>query len=439
MRMKYDDSISECGTCSEIAEGLRIVDFNHVLKWVGRLVIFLLLWGFIISCSDQESVEVEQVEDNEAVPEVEPAELEQQAEEPEAIETHLVGENLVMAWTYNAGGPINHPPLRIGDIVIAVAEKGALFALDAKTGAVRWQYDPPQRIWDRAYTSNGRFLFVGIEGGKLVALDVETGAVQWEKELGIDTQIPALIAEDILYVSTTFVGPGLSNDPTGKAKLFALSTSDGSEQWVFESDNYILQTPFIVGEDLYLAGLFDDPEPIDEGGHTRLYALSTTDGTINWTYESEDGFPKSVYATETAVSFIGYQDFANGIDTKTGQLLWRKDTGNWVPTLTGVDNTIYFGSANTIVHALDMDDGHVVWQHNIEEGTFNYILGAPIIIEDDFIFLSQHGNIMSLNVHDGTLRWQFPTGITSRTGLSVFGNWLYIGDQDGIVYAYTSP
>ncbi len=200
-----------------------------------------------------------------------------------------------------------------------------------------------------------------------------------------------------------------------------------------------MQTPFLIGDDLYLAGLFDDPEPVDEGGHTRLYALSASDGTINWTYESEDGFPKRVYATETVVSFIGYQDFANGIDTQTGELLWRKDTGNWVPTLTGADNTIYFGSANTIVHALDMDDGHTVWQHNIAEGTFNYILGAPIRLNDDLIFLSQHGNLIALNAQDGMLRWQFPTGITSRTGLSVSGNWLYIGDQDGIVYAYTSP
>lgn len=431
MHIKVDDLISGCGW--------RIADFNHCLQWVGRSAMGLLLWGFLVGCSGEKSITVGQVEESAAATEVEPTEPAQPAEEPEAIEPHLVGENLVMAWTYDTGGPINHPPLRIGDMVIAVAEKGALFALDGETGAVRWQYDPPQRIWDRAYASNGRSLFIGIEGGRLVALDVETGKMQWEKELGIDTQVPPLVAGDVLYVSTTFVGPGLSNDPTGKARLFVLSAADGRTQWVFESDNYILQTPFLVGDDLYLAGLFDDPEPVDEGGHTRLYALSVTEGTIHWTYESEDGFPKGVYATETAVSFIGYQDFANGIDAETGQLLWRKDTGNWVPTLAGVDNTIYFGSANTVVHALDMDDGHVIWQHNIEEGTFNYILGMPIRINDELIFLSQHGDIIALNAHNGTLRWHFPTGITSRTGLSVSGNWVYIGDQEGTVYGYTSP
>ncbi len=410
------------------------------MKYDKLFVGIALLLLTIIGCREVESEAVlPENENNELFVEGEVPEPEVVEELETAVSSLHLSENLNLAWTYDNGGPINHPPLRIDDVVIAIAEKGALVALDAETGIVRWQYDPPERIWDRSYVSNGRYLFVGVEGGKLVALDIETGMVQWEKELGIDTQVPALIADDILYVPTTFVGPGLSNDPNGIAYLFALSINDGSEQWLFKSDNYILQTPFLVGDNLYLAGLYDDPEPVDEGGHTRLYALSATDGSIDWTYESEDGFPKGVYATETAVSFIGYQDFANGIDAKTGELLWRKDTGNWVPTLTGADNIIYFGSANTIVHALNMDDGDIVWQHNIEEGTFNYVLGAPIRTDDDLIFLSQHGNIMVLNAHDGSLRWQFPTGITSRTGLSIFDNWLYIGDQDGIIYAYTSP
>ncbi len=410
------------------------------MKYDKLFVGIALLLLTIIGCREAGSEAVlPENENNELFVEGEVPEPEVVEELETAVSSLHLSENLNLAWTYDNGGPINHPPLRIDDVVIAIAEKGALVALDAETGIVRWQYDPPERIWDRSYVSNGRYLFVGVEGGKLVALDIETGMVQWEKELGIDTQVPALIADDILYVPTTFVGPGLSNDPNGIAHLFALSVNDGSEQWLFKSDNYILQTPFLVGDNLYLAGLYDDPEPVDEGGHTRLYALSATDGSVDWTYESEDGFPKGVYATETAVSFIGYQDFANGIDAKTGELLWRKDTGNWVPTLTGADNIIYFGSANTIVHALNMDDGDIVWQHNIEEGTFNYVLGAPIRTDDDLIFLSQHGNIMVLNVQDGSLRWQFPTGITSRTGLSIFDNWLYIGDQDGIIYAYTSP
>jgi len=341
-----------------------------------------------------------------------------------------------LAWTYDAGGAINHPPLPVGDVVIAAPAQGPLIALDIATGALRWQFDPPARIWDRAYTSDGRFLFVGIEGGRLVALDAQTGEVQWEKTLGINVQHPPVVAEGILYVPTTFVGTGLLGDPSGKAVLFALNPEDGRELWAFESDNYILQSPFRFGDTVYLSGSYEAPEEVEEGGQMRLYALSAADGRVRWTYESDDGFPKQLYANETAVAYIAYQDFANGIDARSGELLWRKDTGNWVPTLSGAADIIYFGSANTVVHALNVTDGTVAWKFDIPEGTFNYLLGAPVRASDTLYFLTQQGDIMALNALNGVLRWHIGTDITSHTGLSVSDGWLFIGDDKGVVYAF---
>jgi outer membrane protein assembly factor BamB len=92
-------------------------------------------------------------------------------------------------------------------------------------------------------------------GGQLVVLDAETGKVQWQEELGIDVQVPPHVAGDVLYVPTTFVVSGLDSDPEGKATLFAFNAADGSELWQFESDNYILQTPFLQGETVYVAGV----------------------------------------------------------------------------------------------------------------------------------------------------------------------------------------
>ena len=346
------------------------------------------------------------------------------------------GENMNLSWTYESGDAINHPPLRVGDSLIVVPKDGPLLALDAETGNLRWQYDPGKRIWDRAYATDGRSIFVGIEGGQLAALDVESGEVNWQTDLGIDVQVPPFVAGDVIYVPSTFVGPGLESDPQGKAKIFALNNRDGQEIWQFESENYILQTPFVLDDTVYAAGVYYDPQPVDEGGHTRLYALNAKDGSEKWAYETLDGFPKQLYATDTAVAYIAYTDFISGVDAASGELLWRRDTGNWVPTLSGADDTVYFGSANTVVHALDIHDGSVLWQHNIAEGTFNYVLGAPVRSGEDLLFLTQQGDIIGISADDGALRWHFPTEIAARTGLTVYGDWLYIGDDQGVVYAY---
>lgn len=349
----------------------------------------------------------------------------------------LNGDALHEVWTQSVGGPINEPPLPVGDILVVASDQSPLVSLDIATGEKQWEYDPGVRIWDRAYGSDGERVYVGIDGSKFVALEAASGKILWEKELGINAQVPPLIEDGILYISTTFAGPGMLGNPDGKAKLFALDTDDGQILWEFESDNYILQTPYKLGDTIYLAGNFSDPKEVEEGGHMRLYALDALDRTVRWQYESEDGFTKRVYATENAVTYIAYRDYAVGVDAATGESLWRRDTGNWVPTLIGNEGVIYFGSANTVVHALDVDTGSPTWEFNIPEGTFNYVLGAPVIAAGEIVFLTQHGEVLSLDVNTGEMKWQYSTGIqAARTGLSISDGWLFIGDAQGVVHGY---
>jgi outer membrane protein assembly factor BamB len=302
---------------------------------------------------------------------------------------------------------------------------------------LRWEYAPPERIWDRAYVSDGRSFFIGIEGGQIVALDAATGEVRWQTELGINAQTPLYLADGVLYVPTTFVGPGLTADPQGQARLFALNPDDGTELWSFTSDNYILQTPTRFGDTVYVGGSYEADVDVDEGGPMRLYALSAADGAEKWTYESLDGYPKQLYATETAVAYIAYQDFTVGVAAANGQMLWRRDTGNWVPTLSGAGQTIYFGSANTVVHAQNVADGIPVWQFNIPEGTFNYVLGAPVAVDDVLYFLTQQGDMFAVALGNGRQLWHYPTGIiAARTNPAILDNWLYLGDAEGVIHAY---
>jgi outer membrane protein assembly factor BamB len=345
---------------------------------------------------------------------------------------------LTKVWTSDVGDAINHPPLPVGDLVITVPTGGPVTALNTIDGSVAWEYAPAERIWDRAYVSDGRSFFISIEGGQIAALDAATGDVRWQKELGINAQTPLYLADGVLYVPTTFVGPGTPADPSGQAKLFALNPEDGTELWSFTSDNYILQTPARFGETIYVGGSYEADVDVDEGGPMRLYALSAADGTELWAYESLDGYPKQLYATETAVAYIAYQDFTVGVAASDGQMLWRRDTGNWVPTLSGTGETIYFGSANTVVHAQNMADGIPAWQFNIPEGTFNYVLGAPVPVDDTLYFLTQQGDMFALELGNGRQRWHYPTGIiAARTNPTISDDLLFLGDADGVVHAYT--
>ncbi len=345
--------------------------------------------------------------------------------------------DLSLEWTFSTGGMIIQSPLIVGNLVIICPSPERLLALDLKTGQPKWTFSPPEEIWERAYASDGKRLFIGLRNASLVALEVSTGRPLWHKDLGANVHTVPLVSDGIVYAPTTFVGPGLNADVHGRARLFALEAETGNLIWAFESNNYILQTPAIYEDMLYVGGDFYDPQPVDEGGHNRIYALHRSDASVKWTYESEDGLPKRIYATRNTVVFVGYQDFMNGIDAHTGQLRWRLDTGNWTPSFLGAGNTVYFSSANTKVFAAEVDTGQFRWIFDIPEGTFNYLIEAPILLNGTLYFITQQGDFFALDAASGELLWQAKTAASQvRVAPAIAHGWLIVADTEGNVYGY---
>ncbi|NQV48335.1 MAG: PQQ-like beta-propeller repeat protein [Rhodospirillaceae bacterium] len=342
-----------------------------------------------------------------------------------------------LSWSVETGSPINLPPVVVANRVLVIPKDGPLIAFDANSGKQKWQYAPAEGVWTRGMGSDGKRVFVCLKGGALAALEGTDGAVLWKIDLGINCQRAPLISGETLYVPTTFVGQGLPSDTFTGAKLFSINAADGRINWAFTSDNYILQTPFRVAGTVYLGGNYKNTEVrVDEGGHYRVYALDADGGRVKWTFVSEQGFPKALYATKDRLVSVGYRDFLVALDTANGKEVWRRDTGNWVPSLAGVGDTVYYGSANTNVHAWNMSDGKTRWKFNIPGKSFDYLMGKPVFAEGRMYFKSQRGTFYALDLENGKPLWTHPSEIISRAGLSISGSSLFIGDSKGRVYAY---
>ena len=347
------------------------------------------------------------------------------------------GDAMKLAWSVETNKPISIPPVVSGNIVMVVPKGRPLLAFSAADGSQLWEYDPGKTIWNRSLESDGTRAFVCTKGGMIAAVDITNGKQLWQTALGIDCQRQPHISGDNIYVSTTFVGPGIETQTYTGAKMFSLNPENGNINWSFETDTYLLQTPFHIGNTVYVGGSYRDPEfDNEEGGPIRFYALNSKSGKSKWVYESEDGLPKALYATDKRLVYVGYEDYLIGVDTATGKKVWRRDTGNWVPSLNGLGDVVYYGSANTKVHAWDTLTGKPHWKFNIPGGAFNYLLGRPVFKDGRFYFMSQKGTVFALDIDDGEEIWSQPTGMNSRTGLSVSGKTLYMGDSNGRVYAY---
>ncbi|NQU57129.1 MAG: PQQ-like beta-propeller repeat protein [Rhodospirillales bacterium] len=344
---------------------------------------------------------------------------------------------LRLDWSVETGAPINLPPVIVANQVLVIPKDGPLMAFEASSGSKKWQYAPAEGVWPWGLASDGKRAFVCLKGGELAALQVSDGSVLWKIDLGINCQRPALISGETIFMATTFVGQDLPSDTFTGAKLFSINAADGRINWAFTSDNYILQTPVRVAGTVYLGGNYQKTDvSVDEGGHQRIYALDAETGRVKWTFVSLQGFPKALYATENRIVTIGYRDFLVALDTANGKEVWRRDTGNWVPSLAGVGDVVYYGSANTKVHAWNMLDGKTRWKFNIPGESFDYLMGQPVFADGRIYFKSQRGTFYALDMETGKQVWSHPSEIISRIGLSVSGRSLFIGDSKGRVSAY---
>lgn len=354
-----------------------------------------------------------------------------------ACETQISAPQLV--WTLPLGHALQRAPILSGDLVLAAPKDDALFAVNARSGKIVWTFSPGA-LWEQSLAADGEHAWIAGRDGNLYALDTKTGAQLWQRSFGADIPFPILVTKDALYLTTTNLNASLEQVKQGGATLWALNPENGETLWQFTTSDYAFQSPFKQDARIYVGGSFYSPQKIEEGGWMRVYALNDADGEIVWKTEGTDGFIKSIYATNDAVNYVAYRDNVVGLDARTGQELWRRDTGNWTPALTGQENVLYTSSANTRVYAWRASDGTMIWEHNLGGGSFNYVMGAPVPVQNSIVLVTQRGDLVGLDRRSGELQWSHATGKTTQAGLTANSDgYLYFGSEDGTLYAYRFP
>jgi len=161
-----------------------------------------------------------------------------------------------------------------------------VIAFDAETGKLLWAtslhedagLDLDVGATPIVATVGGReAIAVGSDGGLFDLLDAATGAVIWSRFLVKGSAVHGLIASPA-FDGAAFYVPSASS-PTG---MFALDPATGAIQWEQITPLPVYSAP-AVGSRVLIFGtgdLFGDPKA------GSLVALSTTDGSIVWSYDA---------------------------------------------------------------------------------------------------------------------------------------------------------
>jgi outer membrane protein assembly factor BamB len=293
-------------------------------------------------------------------------------------------------WSFQTGGPTG-----VEGSLPAVSKDGAtifvgsndkkVYALDAVTGAKKWEFATGSWVYSSPAVSNdGATIFVGSDDNKVYALDAVTGAKKWEFATGNQVRSSPAVSND---GATIFVG---SRD----TKVYALDAMTGAKKWEFATGSWVWSSSPAVSKD-----------------GTTIFVGS---------------FDKNVYA----------------LDTVTGAKKWQFTTGDFVYSSPAVSNdgtTIFVGSRDKKVYALDAVTGAKKW----EFATGGQVLGSLAVSKHDdgtTIFVSSNDwdyKVYALDAVTGEKEWEF-VGPDGSPAVSNDAATIFVGSRDSRVYAVHS-
>ena len=143
---------------------------------------------------------------------------------------------------------------------------------------------------------------------------------------------------------------------------------------------------------------------------------------------------RSGAAVADGIVYIGGQSRVVAFDTATARQVWeRRVSGpaHGVPAISATENTLYLGTLNKNVIALDMKTGQPKWEY---EGD-NPFPGS-VTVHNGIVYAgSRGGEVIALDAESGKALWQVELGSPAVAPVAVEDGRLYAASSAGVLFA----
>jgi eukaryotic-like serine/threonine-protein kinase len=217
-----------------------------------------------------------------------------------------------------------------------------------------------------------------------------------------------IFGSPIVYKNLVFIG-------SGDKKLYALDATSGKLLWYFTTGGAVHSTPAISRSRVIFTS---------EDG--TLYAIDALNGKLIWKFYT--------YGENKAG--------AKGLWKMKPEKLYMEDPFDFYlssPVVSEQEQTVYFGSGDGYIYAVNASDGKLVWRFR----TMGIVHTSAALFDGTVYIGSWDGNFYALNANDGKLLWKFKTGEDSvqhllegiQSSATVHEGLVYFGARDGYYYA----
>jgi len=337
---------------------------------------------------------------------------------------------------------VESSPAVANGIVYVGDRANHLFAINAYTGAIKWENTLSDEVWGSPAVANGMvYIGTGWPGettsGTFYAFNASTGGggiPVWKKTLP-DGNIAS--SPTVAY-GNVYVGRGDHN-------LTAWNATTGAHVWTFKTDYPVYSSPAVYNGTVY----FSVPE---SSGGDNILAVNATTGEKVWDAKHAPGYDGTYVdagaelgsspAIADGVLYIGSYAGMYAFNATTGEQLHRfQDAyGSYFLSTPAVANgLVYFGATGDPSHhyfyALNADDLSVNWSNKTPDNT--EMSASPAVADGVVYVTSSNGNnpakgfLYAWNATTGAPLWKFlPAGGSGTcsgpavvNGVVYFGTW----------------
>lgn len=224
-------------------------------------------------------------------------------------------------------------------------------------------------------------------------------------------------------------------------------------KWQAKTGGRVMSSP-VLADGVVYAGSHDG----------AMYALDAETGTTKWRFATKSAVTGSAAVSDGLVYFGSFDGAFYAVDAATGKAKWSFATAGerrfshknlhgmhpageahpdcwdlWLSSPAVTDGTVYFGSGDNNIYALDAATGALRWKF----ATGNVVHSSPAVAGGVLYVGSWDSYLYALDTATGTLKWKFKTGEDPKTGNqqgfqgspAVVDGVVYVGCRDAHVYA----
>ena len=190
------------------------------------------------------------------------------------------------------------------------------------------------------------------------------------------------------------------------------------------------------------------------GDYSPVAGTTQPNGLLKWSFQTESDVVSSP-AVANGVVYVGVAPTLYALNAQTGAKLWSYTTGDWwVQSSPAVANgVVYVGDSlpNGSLYALNATTGAELWNYTVKTGQYPggcvraspavangvvYAGSAYAVNSENGTLLQSDYNVYALDANNGTKLWNYTTGGMVESSPAVVNGVVYIGSDDGNLYAF---